>query len=482
MDAIRQSNVAAKETGGITQHIGAYQAVHGDKLITFLDTPGHEAFSAIRSRGAKVADMAILVVAADESVKPQTAEAISVIKDAKLPFIVALNKIDKPGANPQKVKQDLAGCEVLVEDWGGKVPVVEVSAKEKKGLAELMDMVLLVAELEDLKEDRSLPAKGVIIESHLDKRRGYIATALVHKGILRIGDWVVAGTIAGKIKSMEDFNGQPLIQAVPSQPVVITGWPNTPEIGREFVSAAEKDEAMTLAAENVNLSPLFAFFRGGPVEAKKENDSKKYLRLVIKTDVSSSLEAIDTALRQIRSDEVAYTVVDQGVGPITDADVRTALAGKASIIGFRVPLGASVRKLAEQDNVGVASFDIIYEIIEHVRGQMSALLEPEVKKNPVGKLKILATFKKSGNIQIVGGRVMSGSVARGTLADVTRNGDILMIGKITQVQQEKEDVSEANEGVECGIRFEASDPKNIADIAEGDILEIYKEEKIARTL
>ncbi len=481
LDAIRETNIAAKETGGITQHIGAYQAVHSEKLITFLDTPGHEAFTAIRSRGAKVADVAILVVAADESVKPQTAEAIRIIKEAAIPYIVAINKIDKPAANAQKVKQDLAGHEVLVEDWGGTIPVVEVSAREKRGLDDLMDMVLLVAELEDLKEDRSAPAQGVIIESHLNKQRGYIATALVHKGVLCIGDWIVAGTVAAKIKSMEDFTGRALTEAEPSQPVVITGWPNTPEIGREFISTDSKDHAMDLAAENINLSPLFAFFKGGPTQSQDEH-GKKYVRLLIKADVSSSLEAIDMALRQIKSEEVGYTIVDQAIGPITDADVRTAMAGKAVIVGFRVPLESSVRKVAEQDGINVESYDIIYELIEYVRNQMGALLDPEVRKEPVGKLKILGVFKKSGAVQIVGGRVMSGSIVRGSLADVTRGGNTLMIGKVTQVQKDKEDVTEANEGTECGIRFEAIDTKNMADIAVGDILELYKEEKISRSL
>ncbi len=479
LDAIREANVAGKESGGITQHIGAYQANHGDKLVTFLDTPGHEAFTAIRSRGAKVADIAILVVAADESVKPQTAEAIRIIKEAKIPYLVALNKIDKPGSNPQKVKQDLAGHEVLVEDWGGTVPVVEVSAKEKRGLEELLDMVLLLAELEDLKDERSLPAEGVIIESHLDKRRGYVATALVLKGELSLSDWIVAGTVVGKIKSMEDFMGEPIMKAGPSQPVAIVGWPNAPEIGREFVSSTTKDKANDLAAENVNLAPLFAFFKGG-VDASEPG--KKYLRLLIKTDVSSSLEAIDAALQQIKSTEVGYTIVDQGIGPITDADVRTAMAGKAAIVGFRVPLDGAVRKVAEQDGVNVASFDIIYELIEYVRTQMAALLQPEIRKIPLGKLKILATFKKSGSVQIVGGRVQSGSVVRGALADVMRNNTAVMTGKLTQVQQDKEDTKEANEGSECGIRFEAIDSKQMVDIAPGDILEVYEEEKIARSL
>src|SRR3989338_8047886 len=262
LDTIRKTNIAEKESGGITQHIGAYQISVNGRSITFLDTPGHEAFTAIRSRGAKVADIAVLVVAADESVKPQTKEAIKIIKSEDIPFVVAINKIDKEGANVQKVKQDLATEDVLVEDWGGKVPVVEISAKAGKNISELLDMILLVAELEELKEDVSLPAEGVIIESHLDKQRGYVVTALVQKSILSVGAWLRAGTVVGKIKSMEDFMGKAITEAKPSQPVLITGWPTAPDIGKEFVVAPDKDEATRIAEGNVNLAPLFSFFKG----------------------------------------------------------------------------------------------------------------------------------------------------------------------------------------------------------------------------
>ena len=363
LDVIRKANIASGESGGITQHIGAYQAIAQGKMITFLDTPGHEAFSAIRSRGTKVADIAILVVAADESVKPQTQEAIRIIKEEKIPVVVAISKIDKAGANVQKVKQDLAGEEILVEDWGGTVPVVEISAKENRGISELLDMVLLVAELEDIKDDRSLPAMGVIIESNLDKRRGYVATALVRKGILSVGDWIVAGSVVGKIKSMEDFNGNHLSSAEPSQPVLITGWPNAPEIGREFTTTVSKDSAQDLMALNIDLTPLFSFLKASHTQM---DPLKKYLKLVIKTDVSSSLEAIEMALKQIKSDEVVYTVLSYDIGAVSDSDVRTAIGGGGSVIGFRVPVETSARKLAEKDHVNLMTFDVIYELIEYI--------------------------------------------------------------------------------------------------------------------
>src|SRR3989338_4253404 len=338
LDTIRKTKVAEGESGGITQHIGAYQVdiskfrnLEMSQKITFLDTPGHEAFTAIRSRGAKVADIAILVVAADESVKPQTKEAIRIIKETKIPFIVALNKMDKEGANVQKVKQDLATEDVLVEDWGGKVPVIEISAKEGRNIDELLNMVILVAELEELKEDVSAPAKGIVIESNLDKRRGYVATGLVQKGILNVGDWLVVGTVVGKIKSMEDFLGEVMVRAGPSQPVLITGWASAPDIGKEFVVAPSKDEAIPIASENVNLAPLFSLLKGS-VETGDEN--KKFLNLVFKSDVSSSLEAIEASLGSIKSVEVGYRVLSYDIGNITEADVKTAIASKCQVIGL----------------------------------------------------------------------------------------------------------------------------------------------------
>ena len=478
LDTIRKTKVAEGESGGITQHIGAYQTNINGKIITFLDTPGHEAFSAIRSRGAKVADIAILVIAADESVKPQTKEAIRIIKKEKIPFIVALNKIDKEGANVQKVKQDLATEDVLVEDWGGKVPVIEISAKEGRNIDALLDMILLVAELEELNEDLSSPAKGIVIESNLDKRRGYVATVLIQKGIINVGDWIVVGTVVGKIKSMEDFMGKAITGAKPSQPALITGWPTAPDIGKEFIVALDKDEATQIAEKNVNLAPLFSFFKGS-VETGDEN--KKFLNLVFKSDVSSSLEAIEASLKAIKSVEIGYRVISYDIGNISEADIKTAIASKCQVIGFRVGTEESAKKIADKEGIKISNFDIIYELIEYVRNEMSELLGAEIKKNPLGKLKVLATFKKDARAQIFGGRVMSGKVVRGAMGDVTRNGLVVITGKIGQLQHNKEDVPEVKEGLEAGIRFDAVS-KEFADVKVGDILDIYEEERIARTL
>jgi len=486
LDMIRKANIVDGESGGITQHIGAYQAVvnpaggEGEgKLITFLDTPGHEAFSAIRSRGAKVADVAILVVAADESVKPQTKEAIQIIKEEKIPLVVAISKIDKPGANAQKVKQDLAGEEILVEDWGGTVPVVEISAKENLGVNELLDMVLLVAELEDLKDDRSLPAMGVIIESNLDKRRGYVATALIHKGVLSIGDWIVAGSVIGKVKSMEDFTGNNLKTAEPSQPVLITGWSNAPEIGREFITTLDKNSAQDLVASNIDLAPLFSFLKTSNTQM---DPLKRYLKLVIKTDVSSSLEAIEMALKQIKSDEVVYTVLSYDIGAVSDSDVKTAIAGGGSVIGFRVSVETSAQKLAEKEQINLATFNVIYELIEYIRKEMAGLLDVEIRRDVLGKVKILALFKNDARSQVVGGRVLSGKLVRGSFCDVIRDGKSIMLAKVGQVQQDKQDVPEVSEGLETGMRIDIIDTKAVVDIQVGDILEVYNEEKIARIL
>ena len=478
LDAIRKTNVIEKESGGITQHIGAYQIDIKGKTITFLDTPGHEAFTAIRSRGAKVADVAVLVVAADESVKPQTKEAIALIKKEKIPFVVAINKTDKEGANIQKVKQDLASEDVLVEDWGGKIPLVEISAKEGKNISELLDMILLVAELEELKEDMALPAKGVMIESHLDKRRGYVATALVQKGVLSVGDWIIAGKTVGKIKAMEDFAGKLIDKAGPSQPVTITGWSEAPDTGASFTAAYSKPEAEKLAEESsdINLSSLFSFLN------ESTDSGKKSYNLILKTDVRSSLEAIEFALRVISSEEIRCSVVNYDLGEISENDVKTAIATKSDIVGFRVSVGPSALRLAEKEGIRVETFDVIYELIETIRKNMTALLEPEISRVFLGRLKVLAVFKKSAKAQIFGGKVTSGKAVRGAMGEVSRDNSTVATGKIGQLQHNKEDLAEVKEGLEAGIRFDTISGQPFAEVAVGDILEIYEEEKTVRTL
>lgn len=479
LDVIRKTNVAGKESGGITQHIGAYQAQIDGKIITFLDTPGHEAFTAIRSRGAKVADLAILVVAADESVKPQTREAIAIINEAGIPMIVAANKIDKAGANPAKLKQDLAGENVLVEEWGGKIPFVEISAKEERGIEDLLDMVLLVAELEELKDDRSLPAQGVIIESHLDKGRGYVATALVRKGILKLSDYIVVGTHIGKIKSMNDYNGKSIYEALPSQPVEITGWSEAPEIGREFTSADSKNEASEIASSNVSLAPLFSFLSENQTPITAEY---KILNLVLKSDVWSSLEAIESSMQAIKSEEVRCRIASFDIGNITEADIKTAVATQSKVIGFRVGVDSSAKKIAERDGIQISTFDIIYDLIEFVRQEMANLLAPEVQRNTLGKLRVLAVFKQDARYQIVGGRVISGKMKRGTLVEVVRGNSVTLKAKLGQLQQNKEEATEVNEGSEAGLRLDLISGQEFGEIKEGDILEVFEEEEVKRSL
>lgn len=492
LDKIRQTKVAEKEAGGITQHIGAYQidvgnpsspkATKGQRKITFLDTPGHEAFSAIRSRGARVADVAVLVVATDEGVKSQTKEAIQIIKEAKIPFVVALNKTDKEGANAMRVKQELAEQEVMVEGYGGTVPAVELSARTGEGINELLEMILLVAELEELQVPLDTPAKGVIIESHKDSRRGLVATGIVTEGELKVGDWISAGDVSGKVKSLEDFLGKPIKIAIASQPCAILDWEIAPRVGQEFKVVASREEAEKISLTEAALGPVNVFAK--EVGAEDQVTNKKVANLIVKADVQSSLEAIDQVLRIIHSEEVDYRVVNYGVGTINDADIKNAIATKASIIGFRVNIDESARQMAEREKIIVQTFDVIYGLAEAVRSIMSDLLEPEIKRTLLAKVKILAIFKNLGRSQIVGGKVIQGKVVRGAMIDVIRDGALLITGKLGQLQHEKVDVTDVAEGLEAGIRFDLpAQPTGVQIlIKEGDILEIYEEERIKRSI
>lgn len=482
LDKIRQTRVAEKEAGGITQHIGAYQAEHQGKIITFLDTPGHEAFSAIRARGAKVADVAILVVAADEGVKPQTKEAVQIINTAKIPFVVAINKIDKEGANPQRVRQELAEAEVLVEDYGGNVPIVELSAKNGKGLDHLLEIILLLAEMEELSAPSTLAANGIIIESHLDSRRGLVATLIVQAGEIKINDWVSAGVAYGRVKSLQDFTGKTISSAVTSQPCLMLGWESAPKVGEEFKVVSDKNEAEKLSALAAELGPKELFLETEPTDGQK-----KIANFIIKTDVQSSLEAIDQALRTIKSEEVSYKIVGYGVGNINDADIKNARATSSSVIGFHVNIDDATRNSAEREKIVVTTYQIIYDLIEGVRTAMSDLLPPEIRRIALGRVKILGIFSSQGSsakTQIIGGKITQGKISRGALIDVFRNNVLIATGRLSQLQQNKADVSEASEGYEVGIRFEltANDKKLESVIKIGDVLEVYEEEKIKRSV
>lgn len=479
LDYIRKGKVAEGEAGGITQHIGAYQISYHDKAITFLDTPGHEAFSAIRSRGATAADIAVLVVAADESVKPQTKEAIRIIEETKTPFIVAINKVDKEGANSPRVKQDLAESNVLIEEWGGKVPAVEVSAKTGQGIDALLDMILLVAEMEELKADMA-KGSGVVIESHLDNRRGQIATLLVQNGRIKVGDWLVVGAEAMRIKSMENFLGKPITEAGPAEPVAVSGWASSPFLGELFRQADSREEAVASASTQVQLGrpPLFLTASGA------ENPKPKILNLVIKADVASSLEAIDQVLQTIKSEEVGYRVIHFGMGHLSDGDIKKAVSSKALLVGFHVHLTDALKLLAEREKVEVSTFEIIYELLEYVKKKMAELLEPEINRIPLGKLKVLALFKKDTKSQIVGGKVTTGKIKRGALLDVLRSNQVVITGKLGQLQSQKADTAEVAEGAEAGLRVDFSLKSMTPNlyIREGDILEVYEEEKIQKSI
>lgn len=484
LDYIRQTKVAEKEAGGITQHIGAYQVETGDKgqgakKITFLDTPGHEAFSAIRSRGAKVADIAVLVVAADESVKPQTVEAIKIIEETETPFVVAINKVDKETANVQRVKQDLVEKNVLVEEWGGKVPMVEVSAKTGQGIDALLDMILLVAEMEELKSEEGV-SSAIVIESHLDKRRGQVATLLVQNGVFKINDWISVGNEVVRIKSMEDFLGKNITQASASEPVVVLGWENAPVVGEKVNLADSREKAWDMAQKQLKLGRPDIFIQ----ESGAQKNMGKVLNLIVKADVSSSLEAIDSILKTIKSEEVSCRVVDYGVGDISESDIKKAVATKALVIGFHTEISPAARQLIEREGVIAEVFQIIYELVESVKKKMSDLLDPEINRISLGKLKVLAVFKKEAKSQVVGGKVTTGKIKRAAMIDVLRSSQVVATGKLGQLQQKKEDVEEVDEGLEAGVRFDFQQ-KNITPnmyIREGDVLEVYEEERIKRTI
>lgn len=464
LEAIKGLKITAKESGGITQHIGAYEVEHQGKKITFLDTPGHEAFSAMRSRGAKVADIAILVVDAEESIKPQTKEAILHIQKSGIPMIVAINKIDKPGANPEKVKRDLMQCNVLVESLGGKVPHVLTSAKEKRGLNELLELILLVAEMEDFKGDLSLPAQGVVVESYLDNRRGPIATVLLRDGVLKKGDIIGAYPAFGKVKSLEDFQGVPRGEGLPSMPCVIVGFEAVPQVGEKFEVYPDIESAKKhLERKEKRLD--------GADMTVMEKD-KRVLNIVLKADVQGSIEAIKEVLKGLPQEKVALRVLKGEAGEIQEGDVRLAKDGKAKIIGFRVKTNAIAQKLAERENVSIMTFDVIYHLAQGVRVLMERRAAPEKVRNDLGKLKVLIVFLNDKNRQIVGGKITEGEVKKGTQIEVIRNNEIVGKGRPINLQKNKKDIDRAIKGDECGVLYEGD-----VKVEQGDILQFYLEEK-----
>ena len=464
LEAIKGLKITAKESGGITQHIGAYEVEHQGKKITFLDTPGHEAFSAMRSRGAKVADIAILVVDAEESVKPQTKEAILHIQKSGIPMIVAINKIDKPGADPDKVKRELMQSNVLVESLGGKIPQVLTSAKEKKGLNELLEIILLVAEMEDLKGDIQKPAEGVVVESYLDNQRGPIATVLLRDGILKKGDIIAAYPALGKVKSIEDFQGVPREEGLPSMPCVVNGFEVVPQVGEKFEVYPDIESAQKHLEKKEKRLDGF-----GMTLIEKD---MRVLNLVLKADVQGSVEAILEVLKGLPQEKVVLRVLKGEAGEIQEGDVRLAKDGKAKIIGFRVKTNVIAKNLAERENVSITTFDVIYHLAQGVRVLMERRAAPEKVKTDLGKLKVLIVFLTEKNRQIVGGKIIEGEIKKGTQIEVLRENEVVGRGRPINLQKNKKDIERAVKGDECGVLYEGD-----VKIEQGDVLQIYLEEK-----
>ena len=469
LDYIRKANVTEKESGGITQHIGAYEAEHQDKKITFIDTPGHEAFSAMRSRGAKVADIAVLVVAAEEGIKPQTKEAISFVKLAGIPMIVALNKMDKPQADPERVKTELSKLDVLVESMGGKIPSVLVSAKTGKGISDLLELILLIAEIEKLQGDWDKQGEGVVIEAYLDNQRGPTATLLIRDGTLKKGDLVGTASALGKIRILEDFQGKPLKKAIPSQPVVIIGFEKVPQIGEKFKVYSDFNFAKEYIVKKERKTGKGDVFVAEP--------NIKILNLILRADVSGTLEAIDGILKAIPQDKVMLRVLKKEVGEVNENDIKLAVPSKAKILAFRQKINPIAQSLAERLGIKIKSYDIIYELSQGVREMMEKALSTEIVRKDLGRIEVLLIFRTEKNRQIVGGKIIEGEVKRGGKIEVFRKDEKIGKGKMLNFQKNKKDIESAKKGEEVGILY-AGDAK----IEEGDVLVIYTEERVKEEL
>jgi translation initiation factor IF-2 len=484
LDYIRESNIIAGESGGITQHIGAYEvSLQDEKKITFLDTPGHEAFTAMRARGAQVTDIVILVVAADDDVMPQTIEAINHARAANVPMVVAINKIDKPNANPDLIKQKLSEKNILVEDWGGKVQSAEVSAKTGDGVDHLLEVVLLEAELLELKANPHGKVKAILVETRMEKGRGVVGTVLVQKGTLRVGDPFIAGQFHGRVRAMFDERNHAVDEAPPSMPVQITGFTGMPQAGDIFAVADSEQEAREVSLKRQQLTREQSFRRVRRLTldqiSKQIAEGKvKELSMIIKADVDGSLEAISDSLMELGKDEdVSVRVIHKGVGAITESDVLLAEASRAVIVGFHVEPTLQAKELAQKEDVDIRLYKVIYDIVTDVKLALSGLLEPEISEEVIASIEVREIFKASKIGMIAGCYVLSGKVVRNALARVIREEEVIHEGKIASLKRFKEDVKEVASGYECGITLE-----DFSDIEVGDQVEAYKIVETARTL
>jgi translation initiation factor IF-2 len=484
LDAIRMTEVAAGEAGGITQHIGAYQVHHDGRVITFLDTPGHEAFTAMRARGAQVTDIAVIVVAADDGVKPQTREAVDHAKAAEVPILVAVNKIDKEGAQPDRVRTEMTTLGLQPEEWGGDTMFVDVSAKAKTNLDDLLESILLLAEVEELKANPNAEASGVVIESKLDPGRGAVVTVLVNRGTLKVGDALVAGAHWGRVRAMHDYQGRKVREAVPSEPVEVLGFDSVPEAG-EYVRVVENDRrARQLANERAirlkseaqarrsqrtrSLATIFEDARGGLLQD---------LNLVLKADVSGSLEAFEDEIAKLPQSEVQVQVVLSGVGGITESDIMLAAASDAIVLGFNVRPVGEAAQVADREGVEIRTYSVIYRAIDELRDAMQGMLAPEEVEESIGTVEVRAIFRASRVGTIAGCYVTDGKVTRGAKCRLVRDGTIVYDGEIESLRRVQDDVREVAAGFECGIVL-----RNYADVKEGDVIEVYATRQVERTL
>jgi translation initiation factor IF-2 len=483
LDSIRGANVVKGEAGGITQHISAYQIEHNKRTITFLDTPGHEAFAAIREHGAHLTDIVIIVVAADDGVKPQTVEAIRFARKAGVKIVVAINKMDKEGSDLNRVKQQLSENDLMIEEWGGDTVALPVSAKTKEGIPALLDMILLVSDVEELKADYDVPASGLIIEGHVEHGRGPVAQALIESGSLRPGDFIVAGSTYAKVRNLETTDGKPLKVATPSTPVVITGFKVLPEFGDEFgVVANEK-----LARSQSNTSALDKQNRDGRMDIGSNelirliNRDRKLqeLNVIIKADVQGSLTSVIDSLKSLGTDEVSVRVVGSGVGPVSENDLYLAHSSRAYIYGFNVDIPTSSKQQASRDKVSVRLYKVIYELIDDVKTELSELLSPEIIESELGRLIVKGIFKTTRTEIICGGEVSKGKLTVPSLARVTRADEVLGEVEVTELRRGPVEAKEVVEGEMCGLSLKTT--KKI-DLLENDRIELFKRETVQRQL
>ncbi len=479
LDAIRQTDVAAGEVGGITQHIGAYQVEHNGRLITFLDTPGHEAFTAMRARGAQTTDIAILVVAADDGVMPQTVEAVNHARAARVPIIVALNKIDKPTAQPERVKRQLSDLGLVPDEWGGDTFVIPVSAKKRLGLEDLLETILLVADAQNIRANPNRPAVGTVLEAQLDRSMGPTATVLVQNGTLRVGDAIVAGTVYGRVRRMLGSHSKPIREALPSTPVLILGLSDVPTAGDIFEVVENEKVARAIAAQRIQEREAQAarptHFTLDDLSRSIRQGQAKELNLIIKADVQGSIEPIVSSLSKLGSEDLKVNIIHAAAGNVTESDINLAIASRAIVIGFQVMVDPAARRLAESEGVDVRIYDIIYELIDEVELALKGLLEPTYVEKTIGKAEVRATFEIPKVGRVAGCYVLEGEIRRNARARLFRRGEQKFDGPLASLKRFAKDVREVRAGYECGVGLEG-----FHDIQVGDILEFYVKERMAQ--